>query len=68
MSMRQNSTSPLTKVETVALWHAVSDMEIMFKQMAPMGIDATIIEQYSKRLADAKRALRKVNELRGQGL
>ena len=57
----------LTKAETVALWHAVSNMELMVRQMKDMdGITPQQVAVERDRLATAKSALRKVNKLRQQ--
>lgn len=59
---------PLTKVETVALWHAVGWMETCIEAERKDRPDAAYLPNEMKRLKDAKRALRKVNDLRRQGL
>ncbi len=59
----------LTKAETVALWHAISNFELMVRQMDSMDeITPEEVSTEKQRLALAKRALRKVNKLRKQGL
>lgn len=59
----------LTKAETVALWHAISNFELMVRQMRGMeGISAEQFMAERERLLLAKRALRKVNKLREQRL
>lgn len=59
--------SQLTKADTVALWHAVSNFELMVKQMESLeGVTPEQIEGEKNRLSTAKRALRKVNKLREQ--
>lgn len=61
--------SQLTKVETIALWHAVDAYSDMIRAMHSVpGISQEQINAERERLAVAKRALRKVNELRKQGL
>jgi hypothetical protein len=63
------SSKGLLKAETVALWHAVSNYELMIKQMNGMeGITPEQIEAERRRLDLAKRCLKKVNALRHQGL
>lgn len=63
------SSKGLLKAETVALWHAVSNYELMIKQMNGMeGITPEQIEAERRRLDLAKRGLKKVNALRHQGL
>lgn len=67
--MNTKESHPLTKAETVALWHAVDGMGYMTRAM--LDIPRATPEQIKQRkatLATAKRALRKVNELRKQGL
>ena len=72
MKFDKENPTPLTKVETVALWHAVnyySDVVAIMRQEARSGLhnsddDLAVLENESKRLKDAKRALRKVNYLR----
>lgn len=59
--------TPLKKVETLALWHAVSWMDQVLRGW-DKDDQPEIRELEAKRLATAKRALRKVNELRKQGL
>lgn len=57
----------LTKADTVALWHAVSNYELMIKQMPAIeGLSPEMIEAERARLALAKNALRKVNRLRAK--
>lgn len=57
----------LTKADTVALWHAVSNYELMIKQMPSIeGLSPEMIEAERARLAVAKNALRKVNRLRAK--
>lgn len=57
----------LTKAETVALWHAVSNFELLVKQMDQVeGVTQEQISAERDRLTTAKRALRKVNKLREQ--
>jgi hypothetical protein len=58
---------PLTKVETTALWHAVQWMQGVIKGW-PKSEDVELRAIEVKRLQVAKRALRKVNDLRKQGL
>lgn len=59
----------LTKEETVALWHAISNFELMVRQMKGVdGITAEQVTAETERLSLAKRALRKVNKLREQRL
>lgn len=57
----------LTKTETVALWHAVSNYELVIKQMPAIeGLSPVVIAAERARLAVAKSALRKVNRLRAK--
>lgn len=69
-----NPTQPragaaLKKAETVALWHAVSNYELMIKQMKGMeGITPEQVEAERRRLDLAKSCLKKVNALRHKGL
>lgn len=59
---------PLTKADTKALWYAVLSMEDMFKAMKTLpNIDSGLVDSERDRLTQAKRALRKVNELRRLG-
>ncbi|MBT2333588.1 hypothetical protein J7E49_06685 [Variovorax paradoxus] len=67
--MTSSGHKPLTKAETVALWHAVDDMALMVRAMRQDPLCTP--EQIAARrtlLTTAKRALRKVNALRKQGL
>jgi hypothetical protein len=52
----------LTKADTVALWHAVQWMGLCLRSGELMPGDTLATER--KRLTAAKRALRKVNEIR----
>lgn len=56
---------PLTKAETVALWHAVNWMDICLRQGKP---DEPGMQGELANLKLAKAALRKVNKLRKAGL
>jgi hypothetical protein len=59
----------LTKAETVALWHAVSNFDYMIRVMPSVeGVTAEQVLLEKERLTTARRALRKINELRKQGL
>lgn len=59
----------LTRADTKALWHAVECMKEMIHQARLMPtINERYIDEEEKRLKTARRALRKVNELRKQGL
>lgn len=66
--MPKHDEGALTKAETVALWHAVNWMELCLKQPPDPRESAEAIAAERERLRTAKRALRKVNELRKQGL
>lgn len=57
--------SKLTKADTVALWHAVQWMALCLKQNEQFPSDTLATER--ERLAAARRALRKVNDLRRSG-
>jgi hypothetical protein len=62
-----HDSEALTKADTVALWHAVSNYELMIKQMPAIeGLSPEMIEAERARLAVAKNALRKVNRLRAK--
>lgn len=66
-STQPRAGEPLKKAETVALWHAVSNYELMIKQMPAIeGLSPVVIAAERERLALAKNALRKVNQLRTQ--
>lgn len=58
----------LAKVETVALWHAVNWMEVVLREWKRDGFkndqDQAQHEVQRQHLTTAKRALRKVNQLR----
>lgn len=59
------ASDALTKAETVALWHAVSNYELMIKQLPGIeNLSPEVIAEERARLALAKTALRKVNRLR----
>jgi hypothetical protein len=59
------SSNKLTKAETVALWHAVSNYELMVRQMKNVeGITPEQLKAEKERLALARSALRKANKLR----
>lgn len=65
MPVKKPLDEKLTKAETVALWHAVNNMEIMVREMPKVdGVTADQIAAEQDRLRTAKRALRKVNALR----
>jgi len=66
--VNRSMDKPLTKVETVALWHAINWMDLCLRADRKENPEAAYLPAEFKRLADAKRALRKVNELRKQGL
>lgn len=59
-------TDALTKADTVALWHAVEAFGYAVRVMPEMvpPLSQECIEQDRKRLAAAKKALRKVNAIR----
>lgn len=61
---------PLTKAETTALWHAVDALAFQVRVMPDMvpPLSDECIASERKHLVTARRALRKVNELRRQGL
>ena len=59
---------PLTRADTVALWHAVSWMHLCLRQPPAPAEDPRVLAAEKERLLRAKRALRKVNNLRKQGL
>jgi hypothetical protein len=59
----------LTKAETVALWHAISNFDLMVHEMKVLdGITTEQVTVEKGHLALAKSALRKVNKLREQRL
>lgn len=58
----------LSKDETVALWHAVESLKATTGAMRSIGCAIEQIKAEEARLKVAQRALRKVNELRKQGL
>ncbi len=58
------SPTTLTKAETVALWHAISWMELCLRKTMEDGDVSPGIELERERLRIAKRALRKVNAIR----
>lgn len=62
----------LTKAETVALFHAVQAFKEFvadWKHESRFDEKETAqCKKYEKHLSNAKRAMRKINELRGQGL
>lgn len=60
--------SRLTKADTVALWYAVQAMKELVGAMRTMDFTPEQKAAEQQRLADAHRALRKVNRIRrGQG-
>jgi len=61
----------LTKADTVALWEACQWMESVlceWRKDVKDEADRTRLAAHGARLLQAKRALRKVNQLRRQGL
>ena len=68
---RTTSNAPperLKKAETVALWHAVSNYNLMTRMMMGMdGVTAAQIDAEKGHLNLAKNALKKVNRLRQNG-
>ncbi|MBK5204333.1 MAG: hypothetical protein JJD98_02680 [Polaromonas sp.] len=68
MSTPKALINTLTKAETVALWHAVESLVYQINAMKSMSFLPEQIEAECSILALAKRALRKVNKLRRQGL
>ncbi|MGI4779828.1 MAG: hypothetical protein ACRYGA_17210 [Janthinobacterium lividum] len=59
----------LTKADTVSLWHAIENADLMAKHMHEIpGLTPKQIQREKDHVAQAKRALRKVNELRKAGL
>lgn len=53
----------ITREEAAGLWHAVEWMKLCLKDSAP-DVSVAALEQERKRLAAAKRALRKVQQIR----
>lgn len=66
--MSKQDSKALTKAETVALWHAVDWMKLCLQSARQTTPGRPELGVETERLALAKRALRKVNELRKQGL
>lgn len=61
--------SKLTKADTVALWHAIDNAHLMARHMHEIpGLTPEQIQREKDLVAQAKRALRKVNVLRKAGL
>ncbi len=63
---------PLTKADTVALWHAVEAQSDMFRATRALHAEEgkftpELIEAERQRLLASRRALRKVNQLRKEG-
>ena len=67
-SLTYREPGHLTKADTVALWHAVEWMALCLRQPPTQKTEPEALENERLRLKAAKRALRKVNELRKQGL
>lgn len=62
-------SAALTKADTVALWHAVTALSYQVSAMREIEtITPEQIEAERARLLAAKRALRKVNQLRKEGV
>ena len=64
MATSPKAADPLTKADTVALWHAVENFALMVKTMTPGEFSPELIAAERDRVLAAKRALRKVNKLR----
>jgi len=59
----------LTSADTRALWHAIDDMAYAHRSMRCLkDLGQEVIDGHAKKLKQARAALRKVNELRKQGL
>jgi hypothetical protein len=60
----------LTKADTRALWHAVNNADFMLRELVkdPRSTSPATVQAEKDLVAQAKRALRKVNALRKEGL
>jgi len=66
--MSAEKSTKLTKAETTALWHVVINSAYMLRALKEDGATPEQIAHETQILVNAKRALRKVNALRKQGL